>query len=113
MNEGDTIYGVYGNKIGVIKMDRPYGFLEPDTKLENVIRCLNAKQDIDLWVLNKYTDTFENKDKERKINVRYVYQLYENWQPIMEFVVDYMRFNYDRLTIIIKPNKWMEIKDVK
>ena len=89
-------------------MDRPYGFIEADTKFKNVIDCLNAKQEIDLWLLEKYTDTFEYYSDEHKINVKYVYQLYEGRENIMDYVVDYMRFDYDRLCIVIKPNKWTD-----
>lgn len=53
-------------------MNRPYGFIEADTEFRNVIDCLNAKQSIDLWLLEKYTDTFESGEK-HKINVRYVH----------------------------------------
>ena len=90
-------------------MNGPYGFIEADTVFRNVIDCLNAKQSIDLWLLEKYTDTFESGEK-HKINVRYVHQLYEGRENIMDYVVDYMRFDYDGLCIVIKPNKWMKME---
>ena len=90
-------------------MNRRYGLIEADTKLRDVINVLNAKERISLWSLEKYEDNFETvKPKSLSINdVSYVYQLYEGKEDIMDYVVDYIRFDFDGMIIVIKPNKWM------
>lgn len=91
-------------------MDRLYGKIEADTKLYRVINCLDARQRITLFELDNYEDSSDNcnVDSHKNQKVNYVYDLLNSeYNDIMEnYIVDYIRFDYDYITIIIKPNKY-------
>lgn len=98
-------------------MEKRYAALEPDNKLSRAIHFMDARQRITLWKLEKYEHSIvseEDKEevKEEKISaINYVYELFNpEYQELMEeYVIDYMRFDYDSLVIVIKPNKWKNV----
>lgn len=90
-------------------MEKSYATLEPDSRLEQAIKYLDARQRIGLWKLESYDDSIisENVVSEKLIEIDYVYQLFDNkYSDIMEYIIDYIRFDFDVLIIAIKPDKW-------
>jgi hypothetical protein len=93
-------------------MREGYAKLENDTRLESVVRCLDARQRIDIWKLDRYSDsiTMDSVKQTRLSDVKNVYNLFDNkYSDIMQdYVIDYIRFDFDSIVMIIKPNKWAE-----
>lgn len=96
-------------------IEKSYATLEPDNRLEQVIKYLDARQRIDLWKLENYDDRIvsENVTSEKLAEINYVYQLFDNkYSDIMEYVIDYMRFDFNSLVVAIKPDKWSSKRSV-
>lgn len=93
-------------------MKEEYAKLENNTRLESMVRCLDARQSLNIWKLDKYSDsiTMDNVNQTRLSDIKYVYNLFDNkYSDIMQnYVVDYIRFSLDSIVIVIKPEKWYE-----
>lgn len=91
-------------------MDRQYGKVAPDNKLEQAIKYFDARQRIAIWKLDSYEDSIveDNANSNKIQEVNYVYDLFNNkYNDIMEnYVIDYIRFDFDCIVIAIKPDKW-------
>lgn len=87
---------------------RQYGKIQEDTTLEKIMRVLDARAYINLWTLEKYTDTATETDPKKIDSIDKAYQLYDNITPLYyDYIIDYIRFDFDSIDIVIKPNRWM------
>lgn len=90
-------------------MDRQYGKIAPDNKLEQAIKYFDARQRIAIWKLDSYEDSIveDNTNSNKIQEVNYVYDLFDSkHNDIMEnYVIDYIRFDFDCIVIAIKPDK--------
>lgn len=91
---------------------KEYAVLEPDNRLRQAVSCFDARQRITLWKLDRYADTIISEDVTgtRMTDINYVYQLFDNkYEGILDYVIDYMRFDIEGIVIAIKPDKWSSI----
>lgn len=90
--------------------DRNYGKIEANNKLEQAVKYLDARQRVAIWKLDKYQDsiTDENVNSNRIQEINYVYDLFDSkHRNIMEnYVIDYIRFDFDCIVIAIKPDRF-------
>ena len=90
-------------------MRKWYGSIE-DTTLKNVLKSLDARADVVLYVLRSHSNTFkdvENENDSKLVFKGSVYQLFDE-TDLLEYDVEYLNFGYERVVIIIKPKSWME-----
>ena len=72
--------------------------------------AFDARQRIAIWKLDSYEDSIveDNTNSNKIQEVNYVYDLFDSkHNDIMEnYVIDYIRFDFDCIVIAIKPDKW-------
>lgn len=92
------------------KINKTYAALEPDNKLYQLIKCMDARWRITLWKLDNYSESIvdDSTNPVKVPDVNYVYELFDKkHQDIMDnYVIDYIRFDFDGLVVAIKPEKW-------
>ena len=90
-------------------MGRYYGSIE-DTTLKNVLKNLDARAEISLYILRSHSNTFEDVGTESDSKLFFVGPAYHlfNSADLLEYDVNYLNFGYDKVIVVVKPKSWME-----
>ena len=90
--------------------ERQYALLEPDCKVSQALKYLDARAIINFYKLETYEDSIlnENYNAKKISKVKLVHHLFtEEFEDILEnYIIDYIRFDFDKAVIVVKPNKY-------